>query len=131
MSIDVIGNFLTEIRNAILVSKRSLETPFSNMKIGIAQVLKDEGFIRDFEKLEGEGNKHSLRVHLKYVDGESVIHQIKRISRPGRRHYESLNNIETVIGGLGISILSTNAGIVTDKKAKKLLVGGEVLCHVW
>jgi small subunit ribosomal protein S8 len=131
MSIDVIGNFLTEIRNAILVSKRALETPFSNMKMGIAQVLKDEGFIKDYEKLEGEGNKHLLRVQLKYVDGESVIHVIKRVSTPGRRHYESLNKIEPVIGGLGISILSTNAGIVTDKKAKKLLVGGEVLCHVW
>jgi small subunit ribosomal protein S8 len=102
------------------------------MKMGVAQVLKEEGFIRDFKKIEGERNvKGILEISLKYVDGESVIHEIRRISRPGRRHYEDLKNMESVIGGLGVSILSTNAGIVTDKKAKKLSVGGEVLCHVW
>lgn len=131
MSIDSMGDFLTAIRNAILVSKRSVTVPFSKMKMGVAEVLKDEGFIRDFEKVEGEGVRDSLTVYLKYMDGESVIHKIKRISKPGRRRYENMKNMETVIGGLGISILSTNAGIITDKKAKKLSVGGEVICHVW
>jgi small subunit ribosomal protein S8 len=131
MSIDSIGDFLTVIRNALMVSKRSIIIPSSNMRVGIAEVLKDEGFIRDFKVEDAERNRRFLTVYLKYVFGESVIHEIKRISRPGRRHYENLNNIEPVIGGLGISILSTNKGIITDKKAKKLSIGGEILCHVW
>jgi len=131
MSIDTVGNFLTSIRNGLLASKREVTVPFSRMRQGIAQVLKDEGFIRDFKKTDGERNRSFLTVYLKYVDGESVIHELKRISKPGRRHYEKLKNVEPVIGGLGISILSTNAGIITDKQAKKLSVGGEILCHVW
>lgn len=131
MSVDMIGDFLTAIRNALLVSKRSITVPFSQMRMGVAQVLKEEGYIRDFKKTENEKGQINLTVHLKYVDGEAVIHEIKRISSPGRRHYESLRNITPVIGGLGISILSTNAGIITDKKARELSVGGEVLCHVW
>lgn len=131
MSIDTVGNFLTTIRNALMVSKRSVTVPFSNTKMGIADVLKKEGFIRDFETSDGERNQKFLIVHLKYVDGQSVINKITRISTPGRRHYEGLRKIRPVIGGLGISVLSTNLGIVTDKKARKLSVGGEVICHVW
>jgi len=131
MSIDTVGNFLTTIRNALMVSKRSVTVPFSSMKMGIADVLKEEGFIRDFETNDGERNQKFLIVHLKYVDGQSVINKITRISTPGRRHYESLRKIKPVIGGLGISVLSTNLGIVTDKKARRLSVGGEVICHVW
>lgn len=131
MSIDTVGNFLTAIRNALLVSNRQVTVPCSNLKMGIAQVLKDEGYIKDFKKEDGERNRSFLTIYLKYVDGESVIHEIKRISKPGRRSYQGLKNLEPVIGGLGISILSTNAGVVTDKKAKELAVGGEVLCHVW
>jgi small subunit ribosomal protein S8 len=101
------------------------------MKMGVTQVLMDEGYIRDFEKVEGERNRSFLKIYLKYVDGESVIHEIKRISRPGRRSYQMAKNCEPVIGGLGISILSTNAGIISDKKARELSVGGEVVCHVW
>lgn len=131
MSIDSIGNFLTAIRNVLLVSKRTVTVPFSKMKMGVAQVLLDEGFIKGFEKIEKENNKADLVITLKYVKGESVIHEITRVSTPGRRKYEGLANMEQVIGGLGISILSTNAGIITDRKARKLSVGGEVLCHVW
>lgn len=131
MSIDTMGDFLTSIRNALLVSKRIITVPFSKMKMGVAEVLKDEGFIKDYKKIDGEDGKDALTIYLKYVDGESVIHEIKRVSRPGRRHYENLKNIQPVIGGLGISILSTNVGIMTDKKAKKMSVGGEVICHVW
>ena len=131
MSIDSIGNFLTAIRNALLVSKRTVTVPFASMKMGVAQVLLDEGFIKGFEKVEKENNKADLIIALKYVKGESVIHEVKRISTPGRRRYEGLANMEQVIGGLGVSILSTNAGIITDRKARKLSVGGEVLCHVW
>jgi small subunit ribosomal protein S8 len=131
MSIDTIGNFLTVIRNALMISKRSVTTPFSTMKMGVAQALKDEGYIRDFKKVDGERNQSFLTIFLKYVDGESVIHEIKRMSKPGRRRYEGTKKIEPVIGGLGISILSTNAGIISDKKARELTVGGEVICHVW
>lgn len=131
MSIDTIGDFLTAIRNALLTSKRSVTVPCSNMRMGIAQVLKDEGFIKDFKKEDGERNRSFLTIYLKYVGGESVIHELKRISRPGRRCYENLKNMRSVIGGLGISILSTSSGILTDRKAKELSIGGEVLCHVW
>lgn len=131
MSIDTMGDFLTAVRNALMVSKRTVTVPFSNMRMGVAQVLKDEGFIRDFKKVDGERNRSFLELYLKYVNGESVIHEIKRISKPGRRHYEGLRQLTPVIGGLGISILSTNSGIMTDKQAKRKSVGGEVICHVW
>ena len=84
------------------MSKRSVTVPFSQMKMGIAEVLKDEGFIKDFKKEDGERNRSFLTIFLKYVDGESVIHEITRKSKPGRRHYENLKNMESVIGGLGI-----------------------------
>ena len=131
MSIDSIGNFLTSIRNAIMVSKRSVVVPFSKMKLGVAEVLRDEGFIKAFERIDEENNKASLKVYLKYVNNESVIHEIKRISTPGRRKYEGLKKLTSVIGGLGISILSTSSGIITDREAKKRSVGGEVICHIW
>lgn len=131
MSIDTVGNFLTVIRNASKVAQRTVRVPHSNLKQEIARVLKEEGYIRDFKKEDAEGNKAYLNVVLKYVDGESSIHEIKRVSKPGRRHYAGFNNVESVIGGLGISILSTSKGIVTDQKAKTMAVGGEVLCTVW
>ncbi|MBU1007469.1 30S ribosomal protein S8 [Candidatus Dependentiae bacterium] len=131
MSVDTMGDFLTAIRNALMVSKRTVIVPFSNMRFGVAQVLKEEGYIRDFKKAVGERNRSFLELYLKYVGGESVIHEIKRISRPGRRHYSGLKGVTPVIGGLGISILSTNQGIIADKQARKMSVGGEVICHVW
>ncbi len=131
MSVDVIGDFLTVIRNALMIRKRSVTVPGSKLKIGIAQVLKDEGFIRDFEKFEDENGKVFLKIVLKYVNGESVINEVSRVSRPGRRCYERAKGITPVVGGLGVSILSTSFGIMTDKKARKMLVGGEVLCHIW
>ncbi len=131
MSKDCIGDFLTVIRNGIKVAKRTVQVQFSNEKLGIARVLKEEGYIKDFQKIEDEPLKPILKVHLKYVNGESSIQEINRVSTPGRRSYERINNLEPVVGGLGISILSTNKGIITDKQAKELHVGGEVICHVW
>jgi small subunit ribosomal protein S8 len=131
MSIDVIGDFLTIIRNALMVSNRTAKMPFSKMRAGIAKVLHDEGYIKGFEELTDDNGKTWLSINLKYVDGEAVIHEIKRISTPGRRSYENLRTMKTVKGGLGISILSTSAGIITDREAKRLSVGGEVLCSVW
>jgi small subunit ribosomal protein S8 len=130
MSVDTISNFLTVIRNGLMVGKRSVAVENSKLKQQIADVLKSEGYIKDYTVVR-DGAKASLSLVLKYVDGEAVIHEIKRISRPGRRCYERVNQIKPVIGGLGIAILSTSRGIMTDKQALKNSVAGEVICHVW
>lgn len=132
MSIDAIGDFLTIIRNGLMASKPSVIAPYSKMRVDIARILKEEGFIRDFMIInENSPANKSVKVLLKYVDGESVIHEIVRISKPSRRRYTAINQIKPVIGGLGVSILTTNRGIVSNKQAKELKVGGEVLCTVW
>ena len=131
MSVDAIGNFLTHIRNGIMVSRRSVVAPYSKIKLEIVKILREEGFIRDFEIVEHDAVKKDIRVDLKYVEGESVIHEITRESTPGRRVYAKADQIKLVIGKLGISILTTNKGIMSNKKAKELSVGGEVICSVW
>lgn len=131
MSIDSIGDFLTIIRNGILASKRSVIAPHSQLKQEIAHILKDEGFIKDVNIEDIKNNKKQIKIVLKYVDGESVIHEIMRISTPGRRIYESHALIKPVIGNLGISILTTNQGVMTNKQARQRNMGGEVLCTVW
>lgn len=131
MSRDTIGDFLTIIRNGLMVSKAFVVIPHSKIKFDIAKILKEEGFIRDFVVSEENPPKKTIKVTLKYLDNESAIHEITRISTPGRRSYSGSAAIKPVIGGLGISILSTNQGIMTDKKAKMLNVGGEVVCTVW
>lgn len=132
MSIDAVGNFLTIIRNGLMVSKPFVAAPLSKLNVSIAQILKDEGFIKNFVVEKDENNSQALiKIFLKYVQGESVIHEITRMSTPSRRKYVGSKNIKPVIGGLGISILTTNKGIVTDRKAQELKVGGEVLCTVW
>lgn len=130
MSIDVIGDFLTVIRNGLAVGKKSVEVPHSSMKSNIAKVLKEEGFIKDFKREDIDG-KASLIVYLKYVKGEPVIHEIKRVSKPSNRYFERSNKLTSVIGGLGVSIISTSSGIVTDRYARANALGGEVICHVW
>lgn len=127
---DVIGDFLTIIRNGIAVSKLSVSIPYSKLKNSILLILKDEGFIRDFN-IEGDGVKKNLRVFLKYVDGESVIHEISRVSKPGRRMYRGFKDLKPVIGGLGLSILTSSIGVITNKQAKSNSVGGEIICTVW
>lgn len=131
MSVDVIGDFLTIIRNGVLASKLTVTAPHSKLRESIAQILKSEGFIKDVQASEVDAGKKQLTIYLKYVDGESVIHQLKRLSTPGRRSYMSIKNVEPVIGNLGISILSTSKGVLTNKQASDLGVGGEILCSVW
>ncbi len=133
MSIDSIGNFLTVIRNAIMASKPFVLAPCSKMNAEIARILADEGFILGVEEVTLDGGKKRLKVMLKYVDGESVIHSISRVSKPSKRIYAKVKAIKPVIGGLGISIISTNRGVITDKQArdKGMFVGGELLCRVW
>lgn len=130
MSIDSIGNFLTIIRNGVKASKPFVVAPYSKMNKEISQILHDEGFIRNVAVLEEDSIK-KIKVVLKYVEGESVIHEINRVSKLGCRSYTGVANIKPVIGGLGLSILTTNRGVVTHKEAEKLGVGGEVICTVW
>ncbi len=133
MSVDTIGNFLTIIRNKIKSSKPYAEAPHSKMNEEIARILKAEGFIRGFEVDATDTLRKKIKIELRYVEGESVIHDIQRVSKPSRRIYEKVKNVKPVIGGLGIAILSTNRGVMTDKQAKSssAKVGGEILCRVW
>jgi small subunit ribosomal protein S8 len=128
---DMIGNFLTCIRNAIQRSKPFVVVPYSRVKHQIADLLKDEGFVREVRLTENERKHKQLLVTLRYVDGESAIHKIIRVSTPGRPVYEGSSNLPSVAGGFGIAILSTNRGIVTNKQAREFGIGGEVLCAVW
>lgn len=132
MSVDSIGDFLTIIRNGIKASpsKSYVIASYSKLKEEIAGILKNEGFIKDFEAVDVDGKK-KIKVILKYVDGESVIHELIRISKPGRRMYGNARSLPHVRGKFGLSILTTNQGIMTDKKARALSVGGEIICQVW
>ncbi|MGC2310172.1 MAG: 30S ribosomal protein S8 [Candidatus Babeliaceae bacterium] len=130
MSIDTIANFLTIIRNGVLISAASVQVPFSKIKHQIALLLKEEGFLYD-AVVQGEGKDKKIIIYLKYKNGESVIHEIKRISLSGRRVYEGFTQIKPVIGGLGLTILTTNRGLMTHKKARQLGVGGEIICTIW
>ncbi|HTM06568.1 MAG TPA: 30S ribosomal protein S8 [Patescibacteria group bacterium] len=131
MSIDCVGDFLTIIRNAARVSKLSVLIAHSNMRFAIAMLLKREGFVKEVTVEEIGNNKKVIKITLKYVDGESVIHEIKRISTPGCRVYSSIQNVKPVIGGIGVSILTTSHGVLTHKQAKKLNAGGELICTIW
>jgi small subunit ribosomal protein S8 len=132
MSVDSIADFITIIRNGVMVSKPFVAAPYSKMRHSIAQILKNEGFIHDFVIVNTDSEvKKLLKVVLKYVDGEAVIHEIQRISKPGRRVYVGSKEIKPVIGQLGVSILTTSRGVIANQKAKKLSVGGEVICTVW
>jgi small subunit ribosomal protein S8 len=132
MSVDSIADFITIIRNGVMVSKSFVTAPYSKMRHSIAQILKDEGFINDFVIVNTDSDaKKLLKVVLKYVDGEAVIHEIQRVSKPGRRVYAGSKEIKPVIGQLGVSILTTSRGVIANQKAKKLSVGGEIICTVW
>ncbi|MDI3328221.1 MAG: 30S ribosomal protein S8 [Alicyclobacillaceae bacterium] len=128
---DPIADMLTRIRNANLVGHEKVEIPASNVKRAIANILKEEGFIRDAEFIP-DNKQGIIRVFLKYgPNNERVITGLKRISKPGRRVYAKKDEVPRVLGGLGIAILSTSKGIMTDKEARRNGVGGEVICYVW
>lgn len=129
MMTDPISDMLTRIRNAQLVGKVVVRIPVSRIKTAIAGVLKDEGYIEDFTTVDNDG-KPELELTLKYYQGRAVIEKIQRVSRPGRRVYAGAEDIPNVIGGLGISIISTSRGLMTDRAARKAGVGGEILCRV-
>ena len=128
---DPIADFLTRIRNANTVYMEKVEIPASKTKMALANILKEEGFIKDAEYVE-DGKQGIIRVYLKY-DGnrQRVITGLKRISRPGLRVYARKDELPKVLGGLGIAVISTSCGLMTDKNARKQGLGGEVLCYVW
>jgi small subunit ribosomal protein S8 len=126
---DPIADMLTRIRNAQAVSKVVVGVPSSKLKVSIAQVLKDEGYIEDFAVREKDG-KHELEINLKYYAGRPVIEKIERVSRPGLRIYRGRNDLPKVMNGLGVAIVSTSKGVMTDRKARATGIGGEVLCVV-
>ncbi len=126
---DPIADMLTRIRNAQQVEKASVSMPSSKLKVAIAAVLKDEGYIENFE-IKGEQAKPELEISLKYYAGRPVIERIERASRPGLRVYKGRGSIPQVMNGLGVSIVSTSRGVMTDRKARSEGVGGEVLCYV-
>ena len=127
---DPISDFLTRIRNALHAKKKFVEIPSSNMKLKMAEILKNNNFIRDYNVIE-DNKQNVLRIHLKYKNGEPSITGLKKISTPGLRAYADKDNLPRVLNGLGLAILSTSKGLLTDKEAKKESVGGEIICHIW
>ena len=126
---DPIADMLTRIRNAQVVQKTAVNMPSSKVKIAIANVLKDEGYIEDFTVTEA-GGKSELKIGLKYYAGRPVIERLERVSRPGLRVYKGKDDIPNVMNGLGVAIVSTPQGVMTDRKARATGVGGEVICYV-
>ena len=129
---DPIADMLTRIRNANTSKHKTVDVPCSKMKLGIAEILFKEGYIKSFEEIKVENNQGIIRITLKYDEkGSRVIDGLKRISKPGLRVYAGAEELPKVLGGLGIAIISTNKGLLTDKEARKQNVGGEVLAFVW
>lgn len=127
---DPISDMLTRIRNAQMAEKTKVAMPSSKLKVAIAEVLKDEGYVDGFNVVKGDGGKATLEIGLKYYSGRPVIEKIQRISRPGLRIYKGSDDIPKVMNGLGIAIVSTSKGLMTDRKARANGIGGEVLCVV-
>jgi small subunit ribosomal protein S8 len=127
---DPIADFLTRIRNASRAEHEKVDIPSSKLKLRMAEILKDEGFIKNFRVIE-DNKQGVLRVYLKYAGSEKIISGIVRVSRPGRRIYVTKDKIPTILGGMGVAILSTSAGVMTDRQVKKQHLGGEVLAYVW
>lgn len=128
---DPIADMLTRIRNANVVKHETVDVPASNVKKEIARILLEEGFVRGYDVIE-DGKQGIIRIQLKYSqEGDRVIQGLKRISKPGMRVYAAHDEIPKVLNGLGISVISTSKGILTDKQARKENVGGEVVCYVW
>ena len=128
---DPLADMLTRIRNAGMVRYEKVDVPMSNLKVGVAKVLREEGYINDYQIIEDD-KQGILRIALKYgPHDEEVISGLRRVSKPGLRQYVKADDIPKVMSGLGISILSTSKGIITDREARRLRIGGEILCEDW
>ncbi|HEX5733414.1 MAG TPA: 30S ribosomal protein S8 [Blastocatellia bacterium] len=131
MMTDPIADMLTRVRNAYAAKHQKVDVPLSTIKLEIARILKEEGFINNY-KVIGEGVRRNIRVYLRYGPrGEQVVSKLERVSKPGCRIYVSGTNIPNVLGGMGINILSTSRGLMTDRQARRERVGGEILCRVY
>jgi small subunit ribosomal protein S8 len=128
---DPLGDMLTRIRNGLHARKNVIDCPASNLRANVLEVLKREGYIRAYERIEERPGVSKLTIELKYADGEPAIKELRRISKPGRRVYSKIADLPKVYNGLGISILSTPQGVLSDGEARKANVGGEVLCRVF
>ena len=128
---DTLGDMLTRIRNGQTTNKKVVDAPASSFRKNVLEVLKREGFIRNFEEKEIKPGINFFEIELKYYEGRPVISEIKRISKPGRRVYSSIKNLQKTYSGLGISILSTPRGVLSDNEAREANVGGEILCTVY
>lgn len=128
---DPIADMLTRIRNAYAAKHQKVDVPISNIKVEIARILKEEGFINNY-KMIGEGSRRNIRVYLRYgTKGEQVMSKIERVSKPGCRVYVGSGSIPSVLGGLGVNILSTSRGLMTDRRARREKIGGEILCRIY
>jgi small subunit ribosomal protein S8 len=128
---DPIADFLTRIRNALLAKHESTEIPTSKLKWRLAEILKAEGYIAEAQ-LVGEGRHQMIRIRLKYAPGEvSVIQSLQRVSKPGRRQYVTAEQLPRVLNGLGLAVISTSRGVMSDRECRQLHIGGEVMCQVW
>jgi len=127
---DPIADMLTRIRNAQMAHHESLELPASRIKLDILRILKEEGYIKDF-RVRREGARRIVKVWLKYVDRKPMLSGLQRVSKPGRRVYVGKDEIPKVLNGMGVAVLSTSHGVLPDRQARRLGVGGEVLCFVW
>ena len=131
MVTDPVADMLARIRNGSLAEHEKVDIPSSKLKVRLAEILKEEGFIKNFRLIEDK-YQGVLRIYLKYGPGqERVISGLRRVSKPGRRHYVGADRIPSVLGGMGVAILSTPRGVLTDRESRKAKVGGEVLCYVW
>ncbi|MFN3739788.1 MAG: 30S ribosomal protein S8 [Thermodesulfovibrionales bacterium] len=130
MITDPIADMLTRIRNAIMIRAEKVDVPASRLKLEIAKIMKEGGFIRGY-KIIKDKRQGTLRISLKYADGQSAINGLRRISRPGRRVYVGVDKLPQVMGGVGMAILSTPKGVLSDKRCREAKVGGEVLCYIW
>jgi small subunit ribosomal protein S8 len=131
MYTDPIADYLTRIRNALKAKKKTVEIPASKMKLKLTEILSQNSLISDFKFVETQDKQGSIVIRLKYHNNESVILGLERASRPGIRRYVSGRDLPRVLNGLGLAIVSTSKGIMSDREARKLGIGGEVICHVW
>jgi small subunit ribosomal protein S8 len=127
---DPIADFLTRVRNAVRARKKYVDIPSSNMKVELSKILKENKFIKDFSIAE-DNKQNILRVYLQYLNGEPSITGMRRVSTPGLRKYSGKDDVPRVLGGLGVSIISTSKGLLTDRQAKQQSVGGEIVCYIW
>jgi len=127
---DPISDFLTRIRNASKAKKVRVDIPASKMKISLAEILKKQNFIRDYQVIE-DNKQNTISVILRYTDGESAISGLKRVSTPGLRIYKNAKDLPRVLNGLGVAVISTSKGLLTDKDARLQSIGGEVVCYIW